>query len=135
MLRIYLYNYKLYNNNGGGKMSILSEKIIFYRKQKKLTQREMAKKLKISQPGYAKYESGLAEPDVQRLNLLSEIFNISLDDLMKNSCNNLLVKNQDNDLGVITAQQSQLFKMIQKLDNDRFFMVYGYTERLLREMI
>ncbi len=116
-------------------MSILSEKIIFYRKQKKLTQREMAKKLKISQPGYAKYESGLAEPDVQRLNLLSEIFNISLDDLMKNSCNNLLVKNQDNDLGVITAQQSQLFKMIQKLDNDRFFMVYGYTERLLREMI
>jgi transcriptional regulator with XRE-family HTH domain len=114
---------------GGGKMNKYKE----LRKKMGLTQCELAKKLNLNQTTVGKWELDKALPDYASLINLSKLYGVSVDYLVGASANELVV--QQNDLGVITDKQSQLFKMIQKLDNDRFFMVYGYTERLLREMI
>lgn len=101
------------------------------RKENKLTQAELSERLNVTQSTVSKWEQGKTTPDYPVLRNLSEIYKVSIDTMLGGNYLAL----QQNDLGVITDKQSQLFKMIQKLDNDRFFMVYGYTERLLREMI
>ena len=63
-------------------MSILSDNLKLLRKKYGFSQRDLAKKLNISQPGYAKYENDLAEPDTQRLVILSELYNVSIDNLL-----------------------------------------------------
>ena len=47
-----------------------------------LTQRQVADKLGVVESCYAKWEQGRAEPNVDNLRKLSEIFDISLDDLI-----------------------------------------------------
>lgn len=49
------------------------------RKTYKLTQRDMANKLGISQPSYIRYERGEAEPTIERLIIIADIFDVSLD--------------------------------------------------------
>ena len=50
-----------------------------------LTQREMAEKLDISQPSYIRYENGTAEPSLENLVKISEIFDVSVDYLVGKS--------------------------------------------------
>ncbi len=50
-----------------------------------LTQREMAEKLDISQPSYIRYENGTAEPSLEKLVKISEIFDVSVDYLVGKS--------------------------------------------------
>ena len=97
------------------------------RKTNGKTQEEVAEFLHISRPTYNGYELGTIQLTTDTLVKLANFYNVSLDYLCGRKFGNELEK--------ITDKQSQLFKMIQKLDNDRFFMVYGYTARLLREMI
>ena len=52
-----------------------------YRERAGLTQKEIAKKLMISQQGYAKYETGTSSPDPERLNKIAEILNCNIEDL------------------------------------------------------
>ena len=52
------------------------------RKEKKLTQKEMAKLLNKSETGYASWEQGLSEPSINDVRLLCEIFGISSDYLL-----------------------------------------------------
>ena len=52
------------------------------RKEKKLTQREMAKLLNKSETGYASWEQGLSEPSINDVRLLCEIFGVSSDYLL-----------------------------------------------------
>ncbi len=46
------------------------------------TQREMAEKLHISQPSYIRYENGTAEPTLENLSKIAEIFDVSTDYLL-----------------------------------------------------
>lgn len=59
------------------------EKIRLMRELKKWSQEQMAEKLNISANGYAKIERGETQLTLPRLQQLSEIFEISLDDLVK----------------------------------------------------
>ena len=52
------------------------------RKEKKLTQKEMAKLLNKSETGYASWEQGLSEPSINDVRLLCEIFGVSSDYLL-----------------------------------------------------
>jgi transcriptional regulator with XRE-family HTH domain len=52
------------------------------RKQKGLSQVELADKIGISQQTISKYERGLLEPDFGTLNFLADFFNVSIDDLL-----------------------------------------------------
>jgi len=44
-----------------------------------LTQREVAQKLGIAQPSYIRYENGKAEPTIENLIKLADLFDVSID--------------------------------------------------------
>lgn len=68
--------------------SKLNERIISLRKEKELTQIQLAEKLNISDKAISKWESGKGDPSLEMLILLSEIFNCSLDYIVKgDNCN------------------------------------------------
>lgn len=55
------------------------------RKQKKLTQSDVAKMLNISRVAYTNYELGNREPDFETIKNISEIFSTSIDILLDNT--------------------------------------------------
>lgn len=52
------------------------------RKLNHLTQREVASRLGISQPSYVRYENGKAEPTLENLVKLADLFDVSVDYLL-----------------------------------------------------
>lgn len=48
-----------------------------------MTQEELAKKLKVSQPAIQKWEKGTREPNLQNLYDICKVLNIKIDDLVK----------------------------------------------------
>ena len=61
-----------------------SEKIKEIRKMQNLTQEQFAEKIFVSRNAVAKWDSDRGYPDIQNLITISEVFEISLDDLIKN---------------------------------------------------
>lgn len=57
-------------------------KLLSLRKQKGLTQKDLAEYLGISRQAYANYETGSREPDIATLKQLAEYFDVSLDYLL-----------------------------------------------------
>ena len=55
------------------------------RKQSNLTQRFVAYQLDVSDKAVSKWENGMSMPDLEKLKLLSSIYNVSLDDLLNNA--------------------------------------------------
>jgi len=53
------------------------------RKQKKLTQRELADALHNSQTSVSKYERGESEPDIAMLIEMSDYFGITIDEFIR----------------------------------------------------
>ena len=60
-------------------MTVFQKTLIELRKQHKMTQREVAKILDISQPSYIRYENGTSEPTIENLIKLADLFDVSLD--------------------------------------------------------
>lgn len=60
----------------------LGKNIKFYRSEKKWTQEELARKLRISRQTISKWELGKSYPDIENLIYLSKLFKISLDELV-----------------------------------------------------
>lgn len=58
------------------------DKLKTLRKEAKLTQVEISKKLNISQPAYVDWEKGRTQPTPDKLPLLAEILNTSIDYLL-----------------------------------------------------
>lgn len=61
----------------------LGNSISDLRKQKRMTQDELAEKMSVSSQAVSKWENDLSIPDLPTLIQLSEYFHISLDDLVK----------------------------------------------------
>ena len=74
---------------------MLSKNIVYFRKQKQMTQETLAEKLNVSRQAVSKWESGLTEPDVQTLIKLSDIFEVSLDELVKGEHQEVIVKDNE----------------------------------------
>ncbi len=55
------------------------------RKQNGMSQEDLAEKLGISRQAISKWESGYSYPDLETVIKLSEIFNVSTDELLKDS--------------------------------------------------
>ena len=62
---------------------IFSEKLQILRKNKGLTQEELAEKLSVSRQAVAKWESGQVYPDIYNLIQISNLMNVSVDYLVK----------------------------------------------------
>ena len=61
---------------------MLGDKIKVYRENKKMTQNDIADILNVSAGTVSKYESGTLEPSIESLKRLSELFGISIDELL-----------------------------------------------------
>lgn len=68
-----------------GRDKMLGERLTRLRKEKKLTQESLSKKLNIPRTTYAGYESNRREPDIDTLLKLANFFDVSLDYLTGNS--------------------------------------------------
>lgn len=62
---------------------ILADKIMALRKKKGWSQEELAEKLGISRQSVSKWESGASIPDIDKIIMLSRIFQVSTDYLLK----------------------------------------------------
>lgn len=61
----------------------LSEQIIRFRKQRGLSQEELAEKIGVSRQAVSKWESAQSIPDLDKLIRLSEYFDVTIDELVK----------------------------------------------------
>ena len=61
----------------------ISEKIQQLRKSRGLSQEQLAEKLDVSRQAVSKWESGVSNPDSEKIVLISELFNVSTDYLLK----------------------------------------------------
>lgn len=64
-------------------MSEFGENLQFYRKQKDLTQEQLAEKLEVSRQTISKWESGTSYPEMEKLLQLCDLFSCSMDVLMR----------------------------------------------------
>lgn len=54
-----------------------------YREKRKITQKDLAKRLNVAQSTVAMWETGNRKPDIVTIKRLSEIFECTTDDLLK----------------------------------------------------
>ena len=64
---------------------ILADKIIMLRKKNGLSQEELAEKMNVSRQSVSKWEGAQSVPDLNKIIMLSEIFGVSTDYLLKDS--------------------------------------------------
>lgn len=109
--------------------NIFSEKIRELRKEKGLTQKELALVLDISCSCYAGYEQGYREPDLKILEKIADFFQCSIDYLL----------GREDDLGVISIkspvgeyspQEQELLTLYRSLNESARAQVLGYTRFL-----
>ncbi|WDA68712.1 helix-turn-helix domain-containing protein [Lactococcus lactis] len=63
-------------------MSALGNKLKALRKSKKLTQKEVGLKMGITQVNYGRWETGRNEPNIAKIILLANFYNVSTDYLL-----------------------------------------------------
>lgn len=74
----------------------LGEKIFSLRKKNNLSQEELAEKVGVTRQTISKWELEETTPDINQAKKLSELFNISLDELTNNDISNILVEKVSN---------------------------------------
>lgn len=74
----------------------LGNKITELRKKKSLSQEELAELLGVTRQTISKWELSVTTPDINQAKKLSNIFNISLDELTDNNVNDILVEKVSN---------------------------------------
>ena len=74
---------------------ILEEKLTVLRKQHGYSQEELADKLDVSRQAVYKWESGQAKPDISKLQTISSLYNVSIDNLL-NDKQDIIPLNQNN---------------------------------------
>jgi len=98
--------------------STISERIIYLRKQKGLTQRQLSEKLHISDKAVSKWELGKGVPSVEMLELLADLFECSIDYLIRGkkdilSNTNESKKNKEEIIKEITYTEQVFSKMLE----------------------
>lgn len=74
----------------------LGKKIAELRKKNNLSQEELAEKVGVARQTISKWEIGDTIPDINQVKLISKIFSISIDELVDNDINNVIVEKVSN---------------------------------------
>ena len=69
----------------------IGNKILKFRKQQNITQEGLAEMLGVARQTISKWELGETSPDIEQSKKLSRIFNVSLDELVNNNINSVLI--------------------------------------------
>ena len=70
---------------GKGGKKMLKDNLIMLRNTVGFSQEEVAEKLGISRQAYAKWEKGVTVPDVESCGILAELYNVTVDSLLKDN--------------------------------------------------
>lgn len=62
---------------------MLSKNLYFLRKSRDITQAQMPENVDVGRATWSNYENGMTEPDISTLIRISDFFNVSIDDLVK----------------------------------------------------
>lgn len=81
-------------------MMNLEKKLVSLRKQKGLSQMELAEKLNVSRQAISRWEVGAAVPSTDNLKMLSELYGVSIDYLLSDK--------PDHDEKVVVEQKEEL---------------------------
>lgn len=73
-----------------------NEKLIMLRKQHNLSQEQVAEKLGVARQTISKWELGETTPEMDKLIIMSELYNITLDELMKEENEGKVVNDPNN---------------------------------------
>ena len=91
----------------------LSEKLLLLRRDSGLTQEEIAERCCVSRQSVSKWESGLVVPDLQRLLQLSELYQVSMDVLLRDELSVSCIKDVDTcGASIIQCRQPLLYEGI-----------------------
>lgn len=92
----------------------LGKKIAELRKKNNLSQEELAEKVGVARQTISKWEIGDTTPDINQVKIISKIFNISIDELVDNDINNVIVEKVSNTekLAGITIKILKVFGII-----------------------
>ncbi|MBO4953782.1 MAG: helix-turn-helix transcriptional regulator [Clostridia bacterium] len=81
----------------------LGEHIQQYRKESRLSQEELAEKVGVSRQAVSKWESNQSVPDLEHILTMSELFGVSVDELLKGKRDNPSGHDPENHAGIFTA--------------------------------
>ena len=101
--------------------------LVNHRKNKKITQQEMADILGIKRTTYASYEQDLSSPDIETLKKISQFFRVSIDELVGNEISHFISVANFSD-----EQKANLY-LIEKLSPKNNLIANGYLLRLFQE--
>ena len=104
----------------------LKENIADYRKKMGLTQEQLAEKCNVSRQAVTKWESGESEPSIAKVRILSTVFNISIDELIAGTKNNVSHNNSEKlqiDYSMLSAIANYLTKEYINIDNEFWKLV------------
>ena len=99
-----------------------SEKLQTLRKQKELTQEELAQALFVSRTAISKWESGKGYPSIDSLKEISKYFSVTIDELLSSE-------------ELITAAQDDNRKNISNLRNFEFLKKIIHPMKIIRTQI
>ena len=91
-------------------MTYFTDKLKALRKEKKLTQKELAEQIGIKQNSYSDWETGKNEPNLENIVKLSKILDTSTDELLGRQVNfgdRILNKKNKYDLSVLKESNTQ----------------------------
>lgn len=74
----------------------LGNKILKLRKREKLSQEQLAEKLNVTRQTISNWELGQTNPDIIQATEISKIFNVTLDELVGNKIENILINRTNN---------------------------------------
>jgi len=95
----------------------LADKIMCLRKQHSWSQEELANKLSVSRQSVSKWEGNQATPEMDKIVMLSDIFNVSTDFLLKDD-----LSNEQENINVTTKQLETI--NMRSSEVDRYFKDY-----------
>ena len=73
-----------------------NEKLVNLRKKHNLSQEQVAEKLKVARQTISKWELGETTPEMDKLIMISELYNITLDELMKEENEGKVINDPNN---------------------------------------
>lgn len=93
------------------------------RKQRNLTQKQVADYLQTSQQAYNYYENEKYEPSIDILIKLADLYNTSIDFIVG--------RNRVNDVGYLNSTQIECVNMIKQLNETNLIKLMGYLSAMI----
>ena len=100
---------------------IFADKLIQLRKQKGWSQEELAEKLDVTRQSVSKWESMQSVPDLERILQISDMFDVSLDYLLKE--NNEKTEDTSN-----VDEKSEVYKIVNFAEAKNFIKIRKPTK-------